>query len=532
MQPKAPFYTNPETSEKDPNLDYEGGQSEDESHIKYEESSQFMKWNSDKVGIDLVRRGDHAGAIKYYMTLLSISDSNGSKGADRADNASLCDKIGAIYFLIGSFSQACVYFEKSLAINERACGTNYDPRVAVSLTSVAKALEKMNKHERALKMYRRAFDIRVKIYGKKHERTIDCQIDLAWTLRNLKKYGEAIECFSEVLRVQLKMLKVYHVDVVTSYTYLGKVHMEKGDYRRSLACCERALSISQSVSGNESPETASCYFHLGRVLHERGDYKRSIECYEKSLVIRESLHSHRKIAMTYFHIGMAFEKYGDANEALTCMLSAVKIEDDCPRTKEGVQNCSIIASICCNKIASISAYEKKDYDKTLYYLLKALDYFLAQKQSEADTRLRILYDAIKHYRKALTVRNRAQGYDQEGTCRCCHNIGMVLMRAGNYDMALFYVATVMEIRERSPEFELSNLVDSYKSMEAIYRFKGDIKKSKGYSIKAKKLLEQVTVVVGRKRRMSSPKSVVNADKMSHEIKNVKQDTEAEEVRWI
>ena len=448
--------------------------------------------NCKELAMDLVRKGDNRGAIKYYQNFLS-------NGVDQTiENDNICGKIGAIYYKTGFFSEAHLYFEKGLAISERVHGTRGHPAVADRMVSVAESLDAMKKYDQALRMYQKAFEIRKNIYGRGHEATMSVQTDIAWTLRNLKRFKEAIDCFVEVLVVQT-VLTTYNADVVTTYSYLGKLHLENGDHRRSLLSCEKALSMSQFVSGNESEETATCYFNLGRVLYESGAYKGSIENYEKSLVIRKSLlgDSHPKIAVTYYHIGMALDKDGDVDEALTCMMKAVEIEDQCPSIAEEVNRF--------NKIASLYVHDKSDYERALFYFFKALDCFLEEKQREGDPNLRLLCahkyetialmhvmkknydDAVTNYRKALTIRNLVQSYEHEDTRRCCDNIGEVLVRAGNYDMALFYIATVKDIRENSQNPLFTKLYHSYKAMENVYRLKGDIERSNEYLMKAEKL---------------------------------------------
>ena len=229
--------------------------------------------NCKELAMDLVRKGDNRGAIKYYQNFLS-------NGVDQTiENDNICGKIGAIYYKTGFFSEAHLYFEKGLAISERVHGTRGHPAVADRMVSVAESLDAMKKYDQALRMYQKAFEIRKNIYGRGHEATMSVQTDIAWTLRNLKRFKEAIDCFVEVLVVQT-VLTTYNADVVTTYSYLGKLHLENGDHRRSLLSCEKALSMSQFVSGNESEETATCYFNLGRVLYESDAYKCPIEKYD------------------------------------------------------------------------------------------------------------------------------------------------------------------------------------------------------------------------------------------------------------
>jgi len=144
---------------------------------------------------------------------------------------------------------------------------------------------------------------------------------------------------------------------------------------------------------------------LGRVLYDSGAYERYIENNRKSLVIRESIlrDSHPKIDVTYHHIGMALDKDGDADEALTCMMKSVEIEDQCPSIAEEVNHC--------NKINSLYVQESKsNYERALFFLLKALDCFLKEKLSEGDTKLHVL---CVHEYKAITLMNSMKKYNDE-----------------------------------------------------------------------------------------------------------------------
>jgi len=85
-------------------------------------------------------------------------------------------------------------------------------------------------------------------------------------------------------------------------------------------------------------------------------------------------------------------------------MKTVEIEDQCPSIAKEVNHC--------NKIDSLYVQDSKsDYERwALFFLLKALDCFLKEKQSEGDTKLHVL---CVHTYKAIVLMNATKkNYDE------------------------------------------------------------------------------------------------------------------------
>lgn len=439
----------------------------------------------------LVNLKNYDGAIDIYLEILSKYPQN---SISNFDYARICTNLGDLYFIKGDFQNALKYYRRELGINEESHESYDEPTIADSLMRIAKTVSATQQYSYALKLFQKAFDIRKKVYGIEHAKTIETQLDIAWTYKYAGMYELSLAQFYGSLGVQQKVYGMCHEELITTYASLGKVLLEHGDFDQALTCCGKALDISREIHGNESSHTASAYFNLGRIYFERGDCDKAIQSLEKSLVIRKSVFgdTHPKVAISFFHLGIALDKKGDVYDSLQCMKKAISIDEQTSMENEAAEKCS--------KIASMWAYQKGDYDTALDFLLKSLNLTMKKKKEATyqDTELDLQlahrcetiamvyllknnYDmAVNFYRRAYTIRCPIQGSSHKDVLRCCKSIGDVLLRIKNYDLALFYFGTALDIELKLKAVDRKIILHDYKRMERAFRLKGDEENANRY----------------------------------------------------
>ncbi len=155
---------------------------------------------------------------------LGREDGPGGEGAERA--AGLCNTLGYHLDMIGDYSGARPYYERALAIRERALGPDH-PDTATSLNNLGALLNSMGDLAGARPYYERALAIRERALGPDHP-------DTARSLNNL-----AILCYyedklAEAARLMRRALAIWEAA-------LGPDHPNTQSARQSLAAIEERL---------------------------------------------------------------------------------------------------------------------------------------------------------------------------------------------------------------------------------------------------------------------------------------------------
>ena len=85
----------------------------------------------------------------------------------------------------GDLDGAQMYFERALAIDEKALGPDH-PNVAITLNNLAGVLLTGGDHESALRTYRKAYDLLKMTLGEVHPYSVEVRSNLN-RLENLRK---------------------------------------------------------------------------------------------------------------------------------------------------------------------------------------------------------------------------------------------------------------------------------------------------------------------------------------------------------
>lgn len=102
-------------------------------------------------------------------------------------------------------------------LNKVAC-----PKEPNLLSNVGESFRLLGKYRVADQMYRQAFELYTKIYGREHPDTLVSMYNLAMVLDNQRKYGEAVTLMEEYLRLRTRVLGSGHPDTESSRKILER----------------------------------------------------------------------------------------------------------------------------------------------------------------------------------------------------------------------------------------------------------------------------------------------------------------------
>jgi tetratricopeptide (TPR) repeat protein len=220
---------------------------------------------------------------------------------------------------------------------------------AIKLFDIARALEKMDFPDDALKIYQRCLTIREKSLGKDHPDTATTYNNIGFVLKSKGEYEDALKMYNKCLTIQEKSLGKDHPYTATTYSNIGLVLDTKGEYDEALEMYNKCLTIQEKSLGKDHPSTANTYNNIGKVLDNKGEYEDALKMYNKCLTIEEKSlgKDHPTTATTYNNIGLVLKSKGEYDEALKMYNKCLTIREkslgkDHPDTAATYRNIGLV----------------------------------------------------------------------------------------------------------------------------------------------------------------------------------------------
>lgn len=278
--------------------------------------------------------------------LYAIADTVKNREDSRA--VGLCNVLGYHLKMIGNYSEAQLYYERSLAIREKTLGPNH-PEVASSLNDLGTLRRVMGDLIGARSYLERALAIRERILGPNHPHTASSLNKLGGLLNSVGDLVGAQSYFKRALAIWEKNLGTDHPDTARSLNNLGMLLKAMNDLSSARAYFERALTIREKTLGPEHPDTAQSLNNLGYLLQAVGDLSEAHSYYARALTIREKIlgAEHPDTAQSLNNLALLYDDEGKLEEAIRLMRRALAVREaklgpDHPDTQSSQHNLAVI----------------------------------------------------------------------------------------------------------------------------------------------------------------------------------------------
>ncbi len=197
--------------------------------------------------------GRYAESLRYFMLALGIRER--VLGKDHTETARTYQGIGAAHVDDMSYDAAIEWFERARAIRERG-GDN--PDVAHTYNTLGNAhlhRDRPGDQDEAIRWYRRALDVKEKVYGKDHPTTAVTLNNLGGAYQNKGKYDDALALHERALDVFGRTLGEDHPNVAATMNNLALVLVRKGDHAAAMRWYRRAEAMMVKRLGGTHPTT-------------------------------------------------------------------------------------------------------------------------------------------------------------------------------------------------------------------------------------------------------------------------------------
>jgi tetratricopeptide (TPR) repeat protein/transcriptional regulator with XRE-family HTH domain len=234
---------------------------------------------------DAAERG-HLNGPALVTVIPHLLDAAGRGSGDELHVAELCNAAGLAMNCAGDLRAARPWFERALAIRERALGPHHAD-TATSLNNLAELLWASDELDAARILYTRALAIREEVLGPDHPDTAHSLSNLAGLLHTQGELAAALPLYRRALAIRERVLGSDHLQTANTLNNLAVLHRGLGELATARALYERALAIRKRVLGLEHPHVANSLNNLAVVLRELGELAAARQLIERALAIRE-----------------------------------------------------------------------------------------------------------------------------------------------------------------------------------------------------------------------------------------------------
>ncbi len=234
---------------------------------------------------------------------------------------------------------------------------------------------------------------------------------------------------------------IVEVDMGNDKVALAKIYHFYGDYYDRIANQDSAiLFYNKSVALNKSVDDqigiAKGISRIGLMYYKSGNYDLASKHFFEAVQIAEKTDSRRTIAVCYGYLGHLFYSQKNFDDALKYqkLTRTIHLEDGRLRDA-GTASVNI----------GNAYHQLKQYDSALYYLNSALDQFILEKDTLAQSypynNMALIYSDQKHHLKSIEYLKkgldiRIKYKEPRGICFGYNFIGLNYQELGDYKKAI------------------------------------------------------------------------------------------------
>jgi tetratricopeptide (TPR) repeat protein len=381
------------------------------------ENDQMVEWNSKTMRrlVEIFPENEHKNRSLWRAYLPhAICALRKNAGNNDEDRAKLSHKVGLCLLDEGRFDEAESLLVKVKDIREKMLGAEH-PRTLISISDLALLLLNQARFEEAEEMNRLALERYEKVFGVGHPDTLISMSNLAVVLRQQGKLKASEELNRRALEEKEKLLGVDHLETLTSVNNLAFNLQKQGKYEAAEQLNRRALKVREKVLGLDHPETLTSVNNLAFNLQRQGKYEAAEKLNRQAFEMREKVlgADHPDTLISMGNLALALQNRGELEAAEELSRKALEGKErllglDHPETLTTVNNLSIV---------------------------------LGQRG--------MLDAAEKMNRRAIEGREKVLGPQHQDTLTSVSNLAVVLQYQGNVEAAEEMNRRALEGREKA-----------------------------------------------------------------------------------
>lgn len=330
---------------------------------------------------------------------------------------------------------------------------------------------------------------------------------------------------NKYIKIAQEILESYENknDLFNILTAIGNFYTKTGEYSKAIDIHSEALKIS--IANNDVAMECRSLYNLGIVYYYLGDYSQALEYVSDCVNKNQGAETSELTYLYYNALGEIYRQMGNYELALSNLFKILELlsDDDTHNRIKGQ---------CLQNIGSVYL-STKQYDKSLEYLMQALDLYQKEEHSEFEAlalnNLGALYGmieqyptAIEHLKRALDIHRKIGGLNKDIIANTLSNLAEAFFKIDKYDLSIQYWMQALEIAQ--PIGAKHRLFEIHEGLFAVY------KKLEEYE----KALYHHELYMQFKEEVFTRESSEKLQKMViiHQVETHKKETEIEQIKNI
>jgi CHAT domain-containing protein len=436
---------------------------------------------SEKV-VQLHKQGKFPEALKIAVGIPPILTK--ILGPQDPETLASINNMGELYLRMAQPAKALPLFQKNLNDKVKVFGLRH-PSTTSDLSYLASTYQCMGQNAKALSLFQRCLEISISNHGPLHLKTLAGLRDVAHTYYLMGDYAKALPLFQRSLDDTRKTLGPMHPKTAGRLTDLARIHRRMGNYAKALPLYQQSVDISKKTLGLQHPGLADCLNSLALTHHLMGRHSKALPLYRQSLGIRMKAlgPQHPKIANSYANLAGLYQGTGDYTKALVLYTQCLEIN---------IRNHGPKHITVANNLGNLAAL----YQRT-GHSAKALPLYEQCLEIEREVRgqrhptvattlnnMALLYQQMGDYAKALPllqeslkIRKEALGPQHPHTAGSLGLLGVIHRAMGDYDKALPLLQQHLEIKSKVLSPQHPHVVLALGSLVTLYHWMGEYDKA-------------------------------------------------------
>lgn len=392
---------------------------------------------------------------------------------------------GYVYFIMGKYDEANVFYFQAKEIQEKSLG-KLNGTYANTVNNIGIVYYYKQDFENAEKFYLDAKDIRAKVFGVKSKEYSGSLNNLALLYRGRDDHSKSLEMFLEAKGIWVdsknKMDPGYaHIinNVALSYAYLGA-------YEKAEPLFFEAKEIWEKTVGKLHPDFALSLSCISFLYMTMGEYAKAEPLYLEVVQIKEKIYGkeHAEFASAINNLGTLYTKKGDFKRGESLFIDAMAIREkflgkDNNDYAESLINLANLYELT-NKVDQvepllIEAKEiwakilGKEHSQYAISIMNLANHYYKTKDFQKAEPL---------YKETIEIRAKVFGKQHESYALVLYNLAVMYLEMGNVESGEKLTLEAREIWLNSFGKENENYINSLSHLTSIYLHKGKLEECK------------------------------------------------------
>lgn len=192
-------------------------------------------------------------------------------------------------------------YEKIVAAAERHWGEAHT-RTLFLKSNLARAYSQANRHNDAIKLWLKTFELKRNILGADHPATLLSMRNIGMEYKELMMLDKALPILKESSERHLKQFGPDHAQTILSYNDLANGYLAANQFSKALEYYKKVLNYNRIVFGDKDRHTLVCQGTIAMTLEKLGKIEEALNYYYETLTKMESNFGHdHKDTITITH---------------------------------------------------------------------------------------------------------------------------------------------------------------------------------------------------------------------------------------